>query len=822
LITTRKRVAKRLASGLLAGALALGGLAISGASPAGATPVVTTETRIAGADRYATAIAVAKAVVAAGDTSIVIASGENFPDGLSAAALAGALGVPMLLTDSGPSLRADVLGAITTLKVTATGLVNVVLIGGTSVISAGTEAQLTAIGYTVTRIAGADRYETANLVAAAVVTNNSGTIGTFGGYRTAFLANGNNFPDALAASSWAYKNKHPLFLTNGTALSAGTKAAMTAAGVQQVIILGGTAAVSAEAATEAAGVTGVITTTRVSGDTRYDTATALATVLATVNADYKTRALLVSGTNFPDALASAQLAGGSNAYAIIPVTSPLPTAVSTWATANQATLSKIRAIGGTSAVPADVVTAFSASATVAPLTATIAAADGATTATVTLSGNLNAASVVATDFTVIAASGLAKTVTAAYTAATATASAKVVLTITSAAPNDVFKPGDVISIVAGSLSSAADATLTVAPTSFTVVADATAPTAQITAFPVASGSLPATAKVWVTFSANVLASSIDTTGPSDDFVVTRGSGAIGGSAAIIENCAAVAGTTFACDVTTNALVAGDTVTLKAAAVTSSASTPVPNAAVSAVATADAVAPVLTSVRYSQSATGGAQADLDLMADINGVAATTGDVRIVARAGTAAAGKAGNSWKVLLVDNTPAAVSVSAATKTITVTADDGTTTAEALATVLNSNADFSALFVANVLAGGVLADVATGVAAQAGTADALAGGLDLLTLTLTFSEPLGAGDETDVTISNTAITDQAGKAIVTNALTDDGRLTGVIGVTVQTSGAPLSGVSTATINADFKDLNGNAAVVTTPPATHIVAMFPAS
>ena len=813
MITTRKRVAKRLASGLLAGALALGGLAISGASPAGATPVVTTETRIAGADRYATAIAVAKAVVAAGDTSIVIASGENFPDGLSAAALAGALGVPMLLTDSGPSLRADVLGAITTLKVTATGLANVVLIGGTSVISAGTEAQLTAIGYTVTRIAGADRYETANLVAAAVFTNNSGAIGTFGGYRTAFLANGNNFPDALAASSWAYKNKHPLFLTDGTSLSAGTKAAMTAAGVQQVIILGGTAAVSAEAATEAAGVTGVITTTRVSGDTRYDTATALATALSAVDAGYKTRAMLVSGTNFPDALAAAQLAGGSSAYAIIPVTSPLPAAVSTWATANQATLSTIRAIGGTSAVADETVTAVKASATVAPLTATIAAADGATTATISLSGNLDAASVAATDFTVIAASGLAKTVTAAYSAATTTAPAKVVLTITSASPNDVFKPGDVISIVAGSLSSAADATLTVAPTSFTVVADTTAPTAQITAFPVASASLPGADKVWVTFSANVLASSIDTTGPSDDFVVTRGSGAIGGSAAIIENCALVAGTTYACDVTTNALVAGDTVTLKAAAVTSSASTPVPNAAVSAVATADAVAPVLQSVRYSQSATGGAQASI-----ANVSSTTVGVLAITARAGTAVAGRAGNAWTVTTTagaGGSATTVSVSTASKNVAISADPAAL-AEAVAGTLNANADFSALFVATATTAGALTGWTTDAAAN------LTGGLDLLTLTLTFSEPLSAGDETDVTISNTAITGQANKAIVTNAVTDNGRLLGVIGVTVQTSGAPLAGVSTATINADFKDLNGNAAVVTTPPATHIVAMYPAS
>ena len=53
-------------------------------------------TRLAGSDRYGTAAAVAQQFGSA--TSVYVPSGENFPDALAAAAVAGAAGVPVLLT----------------------------------------------------------------------------------------------------------------------------------------------------------------------------------------------------------------------------------------------------------------------------------------------------------------------------------------------------------------------------------------------------------------------------------------------------------------------------------------------------------------------------------------------------------------------------------------------------------------------------------------------------------------------------------------------------------------------------------------------------
>ncbi len=780
-------------------------LAISAPTGVGAAPTVTEQTRIAGADRYATANAVALAAVGTRTnvTSVVIASGENFPDGLAASALAGALNAPMLLTQSA-ALPTSVLATLTTIRATNANLTNAVLVGGTSVISADIATQLTAIGMTVTRIAGDTRYATANAVAAATRTNNSGTIGTFGGYRTAFLANGNNFPDALAASSWAYKNKHPLFLTNGTSVDADTVAAMIAAGVQQVIILGGTSAVSAEVATAVAGVTGVITTTRVSGDTRYDTATALATVLATVDAGFKTNAMLVSGTNFPDALSAAQLAGGTTAYAIVPVTSPLPAAVSTWLTANQSTLTTIRAIGGTEAVPADIVTEVKAGATTAPLTATIAAVDGATTATVTFSGAVGATGADIASYAVRSAAGAVKTLAAnpngAVLNTTPAATANTVATLTLA--SGVFQPGDVISIVTGAIGSAADSSLKVATASFTVVANTAAPVATLVAYSGATFSASALPKVWVSF--DVAVNGFDCAADLRRTGQTIGSTAETYFATGTEH---VTGKVYSCVVATGkaAMTAGDTVTLLASGVTSSASTPVGNAATSTTVVADTTAPSITSARFAQTAAGGTQASRSL-----GLS-SAGNVVVSAKVGGALDGKAGNAVTVGVVEGAQFAGAetcvYTAASNTVTISAS-ATSSASAVqaACALSSSA-------ASVVSVTVTSGDLTGL--TSGSLGLMTGGADLVTITLAFSEAINPSSFTGTQVTFGSLTATAvGFATPLTAATQ--LLANGAVITATTAGTVLAGVSTVALTAAVTDRNSNAA------GTTGVALTPAS
>jgi putative cell wall-binding protein len=56
--------------------------------------------RIGGSNRYATSAAVAASVFSSGQTSVLLATGQNYPDALAAVALAGKLGAPLLLTEA--------------------------------------------------------------------------------------------------------------------------------------------------------------------------------------------------------------------------------------------------------------------------------------------------------------------------------------------------------------------------------------------------------------------------------------------------------------------------------------------------------------------------------------------------------------------------------------------------------------------------------------------------------------------------------------------------------------------------------------------------
>jgi len=146
----RKRVAKRLASGLLAGALALGGLAISGGSVTAKTPSSLSTQRLAGADRYETATAVARSMIANGSgtpTGLVIASGQSPYDALAGSVLTTATR-PLLLVqkDSIPTAVSNFISDYrTSFRDAASSVVYV--LGGESAISAAT---LTAITNAVT------------------------------------------------------------------------------------------------------------------------------------------------------------------------------------------------------------------------------------------------------------------------------------------------------------------------------------------------------------------------------------------------------------------------------------------------------------------------------------------------------------------------------------------------------------------------------------------------------------------------------------------------------------------------------------------------
>lgn len=145
-------------------------------------------TRLAGSDRYATAAAVSRATFAAHPAAVYIASGLNFPDALAGAAAAAHVGAPVLLVSGG-------IPASTATELKRLVPTHIYVLGGTASISASIQtalAQYTAsrAPTSVTRLGGTDRYGTAVAIAQA----------TYSPGDTLYVANGENFPDALAGA----------------------------------------------------------------------------------------------------------------------------------------------------------------------------------------------------------------------------------------------------------------------------------------------------------------------------------------------------------------------------------------------------------------------------------------------------------------------------------------------------------------------------------------------------------------------------------------------------------------------------------------------
>jgi len=313
--------------------------------------------RIGGANRFETAVKIAGNVEECND-EVVLVNGSSFPDALSATYLAGALSsrlgndpVPILLTN------ADSIPAVTLAALREMGVENVHIVGGTAAVSQQVEDQLLDTrryncggvagsndqDITVDRYDGANRYATNNAVieaAQSVLTGPTANPGTYNNRiryqatasqpskRTAIVATGEKFADALTAGPVAY-NRFPLILTTGGTLSPEALQSMISIDVEQVVIFGGESAVSAEVATaiEARGITVI----RLAGADRYATSVAVnnwalaptfpgAPAIVAADLPYDlglglnpgTQVFMVRGDGFADALAAAPMVGQFN------------------------------------------------------------------------------------------------------------------------------------------------------------------------------------------------------------------------------------------------------------------------------------------------------------------------------------------------------------------------------------------------------------------------------------------------------------------------------------------------------------------------------
>lgn len=189
--------------------------------------------------------------------------------------------------------------------------------GGTSVVR---ESALTTIGSvadrTPERAWGSDRYQTAVALSAAHFPT---------GTTDVWLATGDDFPDGLAASGIAGDRPGPVLLTPSNRLPGDVAAELMRLSPSNVWITGGTGVVTEKVVTAIKAAVPSATVERVAGADRFGTAAALSARFV----DSADAAFVVTGLNFPDALAVGPAAALEDAPTLLATSKTLPAATAT-------------------------------------------------------------------------------------------------------------------------------------------------------------------------------------------------------------------------------------------------------------------------------------------------------------------------------------------------------------------------------------------------------------------------------------------------------------------------------------------------------------
>ena len=337
---TRFRLALPAMAALAALALAAGSSAAvaapdatPGAAPAAAAAI--TKARLAGADRYKTAVQISKANFAPVQDWVVVASGEAFPDALGAGPMAALLQAPLLLVPRTGTLPAAVAGELDRLQTQ-----NIIVVGGPGAVSNVMVGQLShhaPLNQTYT-IDGANRYDTA-----------AQTSDGFDPPVTAvpvFVGSGVDFPDSLGGAAGASILGGTLLLTSPTSLPAETTTALKRIKPSDVFVLGGTGAISNTVFNQVKTAVGsAVPVTRLGGTNRFDTAAKVSAAVA----PSATEAFLANGLSYPDALAGAAVApyfGGRPLLLTLKDCVP----AQTLAEITRLGITKLTALGGTGVV----------------------------------------------------------------------------------------------------------------------------------------------------------------------------------------------------------------------------------------------------------------------------------------------------------------------------------------------------------------------------------------------------------------------------------------------------------------------------------------
>jgi peptidoglycan/xylan/chitin deacetylase (PgdA/CDA1 family) len=254
--------------------------------------------RLAGGDRIETAVVISRASYAEGQAgAVVLARDRDYADALAGTPLAVGRQAPLLLSGTA---ALDARSAAELQRVLPPGG-TVFLLGGTAALAEAVEQQVADLGFDPIRLGGANRYETAVLIAERGLDSP----------RSVLLATGRDFPDALSAGAAAPQVGGAVLLTHGRTMAPETAAYLRRHGVSTVYAVGGAAAAAAPAARALA------------GSDRYATARKVAETFFASPATFG----LTSGETFADALGGGVHAGMAGGPLLLTRRTALPVAI---------------------------------------------------------------------------------------------------------------------------------------------------------------------------------------------------------------------------------------------------------------------------------------------------------------------------------------------------------------------------------------------------------------------------------------------------------------------------------------------------------------
>ena len=268
---------------------------------ASASPLAFTTERLSGQDRIDTALKISQKGWTSAQT-VILCESSDFPDSIASTPYAAQLNAPILLT-GGDSLDPRVTQELNRLHPQ-----NVILLGGSGCLKPSLEQNLKQLSLNYERIGGANRYETSVLLAERLSSD------------SLIVANGDNFPDALSAASYAGIKQIPIVLTSTTLPNPVLTYLQTKA-PQHITVIGGEAVVPSQ---ELTGHNFSIET-RLGGKDRFETNYQ---VVSTMKTAFNSNDLfLASGLNFPDAIAGAVLASKEQAPLLLTDQNDIPPSI---------------------------------------------------------------------------------------------------------------------------------------------------------------------------------------------------------------------------------------------------------------------------------------------------------------------------------------------------------------------------------------------------------------------------------------------------------------------------------------------------------------